>query len=127
MESAYESAHLNMIIDNTAVYKSCQTQLGIKRPQSQDLNTVIAHVINSVTAPFRSRDTLTTLLDSRGFRTLSEFYTANAPYPKASILTCSQTMGAQVKLADLTGQVFNPEKSFSMTGASPMIDLPDIK
>ncbi|KAL8709822.1 MAG: hypothetical protein Q9220_005438 [cf. Caloplaca sp. 1 TL-2023] len=69
-----EHSDCSFMVDNEAIYDICRRNLGIERPNYENLNRLIAQVVSSITASLRFDGSLNV--------DLNEFQTNLVPYPR---------------------------------------------
>jgi len=69
-----EHSDCSFMVDNEAIFDICRRNLGIERPDYQNLNRLIAQVVSSITASLRFDGSLNV--------DLNEFQTNLVPYPR---------------------------------------------
>ncbi|KXH53479.1 tubulin alpha-B chain [Colletotrichum salicis] len=69
-----EHSDCSFMVDNEAIYDICRRNLGLERPNYENLNRLIAQVVSSITASLRFDGSLNV--------DLNEFQTNLVPYPR---------------------------------------------
>jgi tubulin alpha len=69
-----EHSDCSFMVDNDAIYDICRRNLGLERPNYENLNRLIAQVVSSITASLRFDGSLNV--------DLNEFQTNLVPYPR---------------------------------------------
>merc|ERR1712228_553197 len=104
-----DHTEVSIVLDNEAIYAICQKQLDIKRPSYDQLNSIIAKVISSMTASLR--------FDGELNVDLGEFQTNLVPFPRLHFMTTAlapvinktkATHEAQT-IREITDHVFQPQ------------------
>ncbi len=103
-----ENADCTFMVDNEAIYDMCRKNLGIVRPSFDNLNSLIAQVISSVTASLRFDGSLNV--------DLNEFQTNLVPYPRihfplvsyAPVLSKSRATHESNSVSEITAACFEP-------------------
>jgi len=72
---------VSLVLDNEALYKICQKNLDIKKPNYQQLNQIISKVVSSMTAALR--------FDGELNVDMNEFQTNLVPFPRLHFMTTS--------------------------------------
>ncbi|GMF05611.1 unnamed protein product [Ambrosiozyma monospora] len=103
-----ENADCTFMVDNEAIYDMCRKNLSIPRPSFDNLNTLIAQVVSSVTASLRFDGSLNV--------DLNEFQTNLVPYPRihfplvsyAPVISKSRITHEANSVAEITAACFEP-------------------
>merc|ERR1712117_667472 len=104
-----DHTEVSIMLDNEAIYAICQKQLDLKRPSYNQLNSIIAKVISSMTASLR--------LDGELNVDLGEFQTNLVPFPRLHFMTTALAPVINAKKAsheaqtirEITDHVFQPQ------------------
>ncbi|KAJ1531015.1 hypothetical protein ONE63_005847 [Megalurothrips usitatus] len=104
--STLEHSDCTFMVDNEASYELCQRNLGIARPNYNNLNRLISQVVSSITASLRFDGALNV--------DLNEFQTNLVPYPRvhfplvsyAPIISVDKAVHEQFTVAELTSSCF---------------------
>lgn len=106
--STLEHADCTFMVDNEAIYDMCRKNLGIARPSFNNLNSLIAQVVSSVTASLRFDGSLNV--------DLNEFQTNLVPYPRihfplvsyAPVISKARANHESNSVAEITAACFEP-------------------
>jgi len=104
-----DHTEVSIVLDNEAIYAICQKQLDLKRPSYNQLNSIIAKVISSMTASLR--------FDGELNVDLGEFQTNLVPFPRLHFMTTALAPVVSLKKAsheaatirEITDHVFQPQ------------------
>jgi len=104
-----DHTEVSIVLDNEAIYAICQKQLDIPRPSYDELNSIIAKVISSMTASLR--------FDGELNVDLGEFQTNLVPFPRLHFMTTALSPVISKKKAsheaqtirEITDHVFQPQ------------------
>ncbi|KAL8299999.1 hypothetical protein RB593_009716 [Gaeumannomyces tritici] len=103
-----EHADCSFMVDNEAIYDICRRNLGLERPNFENLNRLIAQVVSSITASLRFDGSLNV--------DLNEFQTNLVPYPRihfplvayAPVISASRAAHEANSVQEMTMSCFEP-------------------
>ncbi|EGS23041.1 uncharacterized protein CTHT_0015250 [Thermochaetoides thermophila DSM 1495] len=103
-----EHADCSFMVDNEAIYDICRRNLGLERPNYENLNRLIAQVVSSITASLRFDGSLNV--------DLNEFQTNLVPYPRihfplvayAPIISAAKAAHEANTVQEMTMSCFEP-------------------
>merc|ERR1719347_1406662 len=108
-----DHTEISIVLDNEAIYEICQKNLGLKRPDYDTLNRMIAKSVSSMTASLRFEGELNV--------DLNEFQTNLVPFPRlhfmitsmAPITTKEKKETANTKTEEITKECFQQKQFFA--------------
>ncbi|KAF2878323.1 Tubulin/FtsZ, GTPase domain-containing protein [Massariosphaeria phaeospora] len=103
-----EHSDCSFMVDNEAIYDICRRNLGIERPNYENLNRLIAQVVSSITASLRFDGSLNV--------DLNEFQTNLVPYPRihfplvayAPVISAAKAAHEANSVMEITNACFEP-------------------
>ncbi|KAK3320520.1 tubulin alpha chain [Podospora appendiculata] len=103
-----EHADCSFMVDNEAIYDICRRNLGLERPNYENLNRLIAQVVSSITASLRFDGSLNV--------DLNEFQTNLVPYPRihfplvayAPVISAAKAAHEANSVQEMTMSCFEP-------------------
>ncbi|CBY30351.1 unnamed protein product [Oikopleura dioica] len=103
-----EHSDCAFMVDNEAIYDICRTNLGVQRPNYENLNRLISQIVSSITASLRFDGALNV--------DLNEFQTNLVPYPRihfplatySPIISQSKSQHEALSVAEITTACFEP-------------------
>ncbi|KAI9158358.1 Vacuolar ATP synthase subunit B [Paramyrothecium foliicola] len=103
-----EHSDCSFMVDNEAIYDICRRNLGLERPNYENLNRLIAQVVSSITASLRFDGSLNV--------DLNEFQTNLVPYPRihfplvayAPVISAAKAAHEANSVMEMTMSCFEP-------------------
>nr|UWK20433.1 tubulin alpha subunit [Trichoderma albolutescens] len=103
-----EHSDCSFMVDNEAIYDICRRNLGLERPNYENLNRLIAQVVSSITASLRFDGSLNV--------DLNEFQTNLVPYPRihfplvayAPVISAAKAAHEANSVQEMTMSCFEP-------------------
>ncbi|RDA92997.1 hypothetical protein CP533_5500 [Ophiocordyceps camponoti-saundersi (nom. inval.)] len=103
-----EHSDCSFMVDNEAIYDICRRNLGLERPNYENLNRLIAQVVSSITASLRFDGSLNV--------DLNEFQTNLVPYPRihfplvayAPVISAAKAAHESNSVQEMTMSCFEP-------------------
>ncbi|KFA61175.1 hypothetical protein S40285_02185 [Stachybotrys chlorohalonatus IBT 40285] len=103
-----EHSDCSFMVDNEAIYDICRRNLGLERPNYENLNRLIAQVVSSITASLRFDGSLNV--------DLNEFQTNLVPYPRihfplvayAPVVSAAKAAHEANSVMEMTMSCFEP-------------------